>query len=84
MGANQETTAWTALDSPGWPRSGSSNRVVAAVTPSMQARCPPAEAPNAPKRPASSPSVAAFARRKRTAALTSWTAAGKGASPERR
>ena len=66
------------------PAPGRRTADVAAVTPSMQARCPPAEAPKAPKRPASSPSVAAFARRKRTAALTSWTAAGKGASPERR
>ena len=56
-------------------------RVVDAVTPSMQARWPPAEAP---KRSGSRPHSAAFARRKRTAALTSSTAAGNRASPESR
>jgi len=77
-------SARTALDSPAWPSAGSSKRVVDAVTPSMQARWPPAEAPKAPKRSGSRPYSAAFARRKRTAALTSSTAAGNRASPESR
>src|SRR5262249_21691173 len=52
--------------------------------PSSATRCPPADAPAAPKRAGSRPYLSAFARSQRIAALQSSICAGNGATLERR
>jgi hypothetical protein len=72
--------AWTEES----PSGGSNSVACPLVTPSIAARCPPAERPQAAKKAGSMPSKAARERRQAAACLTSQTAAGNSASPDSR
>src|SRR5262249_51519335 len=77
LGPYQLTTQATRLDCPALPPSPS-KRLTPPVTPRNSARWPPAESPVTPIRSGSMWYLVALARSQRTAALQSWTAAGKG------
>ena len=84
LGPNQSMTTCTRLDVSALPRLGSSNSATSPLVPSIEARLPPADCPKAAILSGFSLYVAALARKKRTAALASSTAAGKIASPDSR